>query len=303
MALGGAADGGIARNAMGGFAGGLSSTGCGMPAGQALAQYATYTVHTTGVTLDATYTAAPADRDYAVWLPPTYNPATPYRTVFIASGCGSTPATETRYMNPDEGDQNAIYVGLAPYTQNNPSACFDNSGLKSVEWEYFAQAATSVEARFCVNRDDELIAGLRAGGTLANMMGCYFSKRDPSRTLGPDLMLRAQFSVASGLPMDLPPCAGPIAGFWMHDTNEINPPTDSITSLDRVLQLNGCTGSATKDWGASLLNNIGCKKYTDCPAEYPVVYCETTGLGRQSNYYGITSPALVQFTAELTSSQ
>jgi hypothetical protein len=85
----------------------------------------------------------------------------------------------------------------------------------------------------------------------------------------------------------------------MHDTNELNPPTDSSTSLERVLASNGCSGSAAEAWGTGALSNVGCQKFSACPAAYPVVFCQTTDRGGQRGYYGLTLPAYMQFSAEL----
>jgi hypothetical protein len=282
----------------------VPSAGCNAPAvPQALGQYVKYSVHVTGETLDPAYTAPSHDRAYAVWLPPDYEPAVPHRTVYVAGACGSTAGSDSRYTAPD-GDRSAIYVGLdTPPAIIDPMLCLDNTGSRSTEWEFFALVAAQVERTFCVDRNDEVVAGVRGGGTLANMLGCYFAAAQPGRRFAPDLALRAQFSVASGLPKDLPACSGPIAGLWMHDMNELNPPTDSLTSLARVLAADGCAESPTASWGTGPLAGIGCQKYTACPASDPVMLCETTGRGRQANYYSITVPALVQFLGELDSAR
>ncbi len=101
--------------------------------------------------------------------------------------------------------------------------------------------------------------------------------------------------VRSSLPKDLPACGGPIAGFWMHDTNEVPPPSESIVSRDRVLKADGCADSLAVPWGTSVLLSGSCRKYTACSPENPVVFCEPTGQGRQSNYSQLTQPAVTQF--------
>jgi poly(3-hydroxybutyrate) depolymerase len=278
------------------------STGCGSPISQELAKYVTYTIHTTGATLDPTFHATPYDRGYAVWLPPGYDSSVPHRAVFIASGCGSSATSENRYMALDlKGDRGNIYVGLdSPPASVNPGRCFDNTGAKSTEWEFFALVTTAVERTFCVDRTQELIAGTASGATLANMLGCYFSGADRTRAFRPDLTLRAQFSVAGAAPVALPPCGGPVAAFWMHDLNEFIPPTGSLAARDRVLATNGCAASPAEDWGASTLTGIGCKKYSDCSRAFPVIFCETVNRGRQSNYYDLVAPAMDEFLFELS---
>ncbi len=276
-------------------------TGCGSQPSQELGKYVTYSIHTTGATLDPTFRAAAYDRDYAVWLPPGYDSSVAHRVVFIALGCGSGATNEDRYLAGDRmGDRGNIYVGLAsPPESVNPGRCPDNTGAKSTEWEFFALVSAAVERSFCVDTNQEVIAGTASGSTLANMLGCYFSGVDHTRVFRPDLTLRAQFSVAGAAPMALPPCAGPIAAFWMHDLNEFIPPTDSSMSRDRVLAANGCTADPAEDWGVAPLAGIGCKKYSSCPHAHPVIFCETVNRGRQANYYYLVAPAMDQFLLEL----
>lgn len=277
------------------------SAGCGSAAPQALAQYVTYSIHATGVTLDPTFQAGSYTRDYAVWLPSGYDSSLPHRTIFIASGCGSAAMSETRYMAADaNGDHGNIYVGLAsPPTSVNAGGCPDNTGARSTEWEFFALASAAVERAFCVDKNQEVIAGTASGSTLANMIGCYFSGVDHTRAFRPDLTLRAQFSVAGAAPVGLPPCGGPVAAFFMHDTQEFVPVTDSLMSRDRVLATNGCAATPADDWGVGILAGIGCKKYSACPPAYPVIFCETLNKGMKANYYPLVAPALEQFLMEL----
>jgi poly(3-hydroxybutyrate) depolymerase len=299
---GGGDDAGDGGNTPSSADGAAPSVGCGSAAPQALAQYVTYSIHATGATLDPIFRATPYDRGYAVWLPPSYDSSVPHRTVFIASGCGSIATTENRYMTTDlNGGRSNIYVGLAsPPLSVNAQGCTDNTGAKSTEWEFFALVTAAVERSFCVDKNQEIVAGTASGSTLANMLGCYFSGIDQTRVFRPDLALRAQFSVAGAAPMALPPCAGPVAAFWMHDINEFIPVTDSLMSRDRVLAANGCTATPAEDWGVGKLAGIGCKKYSSCPSEHPVVFCETVNQGRQANYYDLLAPAMDQFLLELS---
>ena len=274
------------------------SLGCDRPALQVAGAWQLYSVHVTGATLDPTFTVAEHDRAYGVWLPKGYDPSQPYRTVYLAH-CGSNGTGDSRYTSTTEGDPNVIYVGLASGTPNF-NDCYDNSGLQSTEWEYFGLVAGEVEGAFCVDKNAELVAGQGLGGTLANMLGCYFSGIDPARTFGPNISVRAQYAVVAPLPKNLPACGGPVAGLWLHDPGEYLPIADSRASLDRVLTQNGCADSVTTDWGTGSIAGIGCKKYLGCPAEYPVVFCETPGHGKQGNYFSITVPAEKQFAAELS---
>ncbi len=256
-------------------------------------------VHLSGATLDPSYQAVAHDRGYTVQLPFGYDPARPYRTVFVtAPTCGGGPG-DRRFDAVAGADHDSIYVSLfAPPSVINELGCADNTGTKSTEWEYFALVAQQVENDFCVDKNDELVAGGgQSGGTVVNMLGCYFAAVDPTRRFGPDLSLRGQLSIVAALPLELPTCNAPIAALFMHDMLEFVPISESSASLERVLSLDGCASDTTA-WGTDQLSNVGCKKYA-CPSNTPVIFCATTSMGRQGNYYNISGPTLAQFLAEV----
>jgi hypothetical protein len=68
----------------------------------------------------------------------------------------------------------------------------------------------------------------------------------------------------------------------------------SLTNLDRILALNKCAGKDTTPWGEGTLKSI-CKLYTGCPADYPVVFCTSTGRAHDSQNDNAL-PAFSQFT-------
>jgi poly(3-hydroxybutyrate) depolymerase len=130
------------------------------------------------------------------------------------------------------------------------------------------------------------------------MHGCYFAGFDATRKFGKNLSVRGQMAVTGGLP-EIPACSGkPVSALWIHDEGDTaNQISGNLAALDRVLAVNGCTGSPTATWGAGALNGI-CKQYTACPADHPVVFCKTTGRGHDSQNDN-AHPAFTEF-AHLT---
>jgi poly(3-hydroxybutyrate) depolymerase len=263
----------------------LPSAGCAkpLPAGQTLGSYTKYTVHVTGVTLDPNFSYPAHDRDYYVWLPKDYDPTKPYRVTFIGYGCGNKYAGNTATYKLMLQDPESIYIGMNMppdniATQEGP--CYnDNGGLQATEWEFFGLMGDQVEQNFCIDQNRVFVAGYSSGAWLANMFGCYFAGKDPSRKFGPDLSVRGQSSVTGGPVPSNVPCGGKVAGMWIHDINDpANDYGGSVMARDRVLAENGCTGSATKAWGDIDLLSSVCQQYTACPADYPVVFCTTMGL-------------------------
>src|SRR6185503_9684961 len=91
---------------------------------------------------------------------------------------------------------------------------------------------------------------------------------------------RGQGSVAAGDPTNNPPCNGPVAALWIHDVQDGAVPLGmAYAARDRVLKMNGCADSPTAPWHHEIAGLETCERYTACPAAYPVVFCQTAGLG------------------------
>jgi poly(3-hydroxybutyrate) depolymerase len=269
------------------------SAGCGMapPAEQALGSYTEYSVQVTGVTL-TDFTHPAHQRGYHVWLPPNYDNTKPYHITYIGYGCGDKFAGATATYKLMDEDPDAIYVGMdmPPITITEPDEgpCYnDDGGENSTEWEYFSLITAEVESRFCHDKNRLYVAGYSSGAWVTNMHACYFSGYDPARKFGPNISVRGTTSVTGGLP-DVPMCSNAkVGGLWIHDAGDTaNYPAGSIAAINRVMQVNGCTGDyetgVTEPWGPnSALMGI-CEKYTTCPAEYPVIFCSTTGRGHDA---------------------
>jgi hypothetical protein len=64
---------------------------------------------------------------------------------------------------------------------------------------------------------------------------------------------------------------------YVADTDDNkNPPATVMTALGRVLTANGC-GTETEPYDIGVPSP--CVQYKGCMARYPVVYCQTSGLG------------------------
>jgi poly(3-hydroxybutyrate) depolymerase len=314
--------GGTATASLGGASPGPGprpSSGCGrpLPAAQiptipgSRTGYTEGSAHVTGETLGAPRPERAGSRQIYVRVPVDYDPATPYRVVYLASGCGSQGAGKTNtYALFDEmqgGDEQAVYVALSvPDNAVNPGCYDNNSGPESQEWEAFEAIHTVVESYYCVDNDRIYIAGYSSGATLANQWGCYFGGAssaaldrpdlDASRTerkFAPQFAMRGALGVNGFLPPNQPvPCNGPAARLWIHDSlDKSNLIQTEAAALDLALQTNGCTGNHAdgpkRPWApaeaiAGLAGGI-CQEYTGCPAEmaarYPIVFCTTNAYG------------------------
>jgi hypothetical protein len=109
------------------------------------------------------------------------------------------------------------------------------------------------------------------------------------RRFAPRYHIRAQAGVSGGEPDNNPSCNGPVGAIWIHDLADNNPYTANHTlALNRVLKMNGCYSAnpPTAPWHEEVAAiGIGvCKKYTACPAAFPVVFCTTQGEGHADQH-------------------
>jgi poly(3-hydroxybutyrate) depolymerase len=273
--------------------------------------YTHFTVMATGDTLLGKVPLKAGPRTFWVRVPADYDPSHPYRVVYIGQGCGgygvANTSTMQLYNEPVGGTEEAIYVALDIPTDMANQDCYDNrDGPRSQEWEAFQLFHTFVDANYCVDNDRVYVAGYSTGGTLANQWGCYFagdgakpaSGPTQPRAFAPQYHVRAQGATASFEPDNNPPCNGPVAGFWIHDLMDSVPYSGAVAARDRVLRMNGCTGSPTEPWHPEIEGMGVCVKHTSCPAAYPVVFCTTTGQGHYDQH-DRAIPGLALFFKEL----
>jgi poly(3-hydroxybutyrate) depolymerase len=260
--------------------------------------YKHYTVMGTGATLVGTNPLKAGPRTFWVRVPLDYDPEHAYRVVYIGQGCGGFEIANTStlplYKEKLGGSEQAIYVALDIPADNVNMNCYDNrDGPASQEWEAFELFHTIVDENYCVDNNRIYATGYSTGGWLANMWGCYFGGdgaqplSDPKpRRFAPKYHVRAQAAVTGGEPANQPPCNGPVAALWIHDTSDhANEISGNIAALKRVGAMNGCdtnydSTTNQKPWHPEIpLVGEVCKQFTGCPANYPVVFCTTAGLG------------------------
>jgi hypothetical protein len=292
------------------------SDGCGrpLPSNQpptvpgAASGYLQYTLMLTGTTLAGTDSTRASPRTFWVRVPADYDETRAYRIVYLSNNCGAfgnaNTSTYPLYNESQGGTEQAVYVALDHPRDMHNGDCFDTrGGLGSEEWETFAAVQTVVESTYCVDVNAIFVDSWGDdSASLSNMWGCYFAGNPANqRLIAPARHVRGQSSVSGGEPPDMPPCGGPVAALWIHDTlDESGPISADIQALDRVLAGNGCQGdhtnSPTAPWPA--MPDV-CLQYTSCPADYPVVFCTTTGFGH-GNQPDRAIPAFTAF-ADLVS--
>jgi poly(3-hydroxybutyrate) depolymerase len=239
------------------------------------------------------------NRDFTIQLPAGYDPTLPYPLFFGASGCGNAPP-QAGAGTAIPGTAGAIKVGLQQVSLASVGNCFADGGIRCApnianvadcvngpEIPYFLAVLDWVESNVCVDLGKEFSGGTSSGAWESILAGCAAADK-----------LRGIYTFAGGLREHRWPCNGPIAAFLIaSDIDQANPvgPLPKLFTIedsygmaperDEMLARNGCVGKATAPFDPKFPS---CVKYTGCPAEYPVVWCEfATGGHANPNYNGI----------------
>ena len=286
------------------------SAGCSKPApaGDSETAFIKHDIEVTGV--DAAYIAAHpvkagskysfTHRNYYVRLPKTYNPNTKYVLDIGGSGCygSETVGSEGGYPTLGDGQSQEVQVALSYVLA--PDACFSDRGANPPDLQFFDAVLADIEAKYCVDKSRVFVHGYSSGAWESYLLGC--ARANVIRGIG---------TVQGGERITRPACMGPtaailVAGTTMND-NPIGPldpnskeskDLDSLGSgpaRDEILKRNGCVGTDTTVWDAAYPD---CKKYTGCPAAYPVVWCAMPNLGH--NYaQGLAQDGFWKFWSSL----
>lgn len=281
------------------------SSGCNMdpPAEDSTTKFIKHEVHITG--LDPTYltggenfdSSGPYDftfRPYGVRLPEGYDRAKPYAVTFGGGGCGSS--AQNFASNPGGGLQMAgtgktIQIGLSYI-----SGCFSDGGPfidnrpDTPDEPYFRAVWADIEKHYCIDKSQVFVGGVSSGAWEAYMLGCAAS--DIVRGIGTN---------EGGMRTSRPTCKKPIAAILVAgeaDTENPIGPLDPVADKgaiarlgsfgsapgrDEILKRNGCTGTDTVTYEDAKYG--ACKRYTGCPAAYPVVWCALPGVTHNGSTY------------------
>jgi len=249
------------------------------------------------------------DRDFAIQLPAGYDPNKAYPVFYGGSGCGTQavpPIHGSGFEVP--GEAAAIRVGLQQVV-SDPFSCFADGAIRcspnianvadcknGPEIPYFRAVQKWVEENTCVDLGMEFVGGSSSGAWEALLAGC-----------GSADTVRGTFSAAGGLRENRWACDGPSAAFMIVSTPDQANPVGPLAKIftaedtfgsaparDELLTRNGCSGKTSAPYDPKYPH---CVKYTDCPAAYPVVWCELpNGNHTQTNYENVDyAKAIVPF--------
>lgn len=284
------------------------SQGCGREAdGETPGQFKLHDIDVTGVD-DYWLTEREPDpgqapytfthRNYGLRLPKNYDPERAYPLVFQGAGCGNTDGLSGKNgadkIVPDDAVSDAITVGLSYLYAEGAGACFGDDGENNYELPYWDAVYAELTENYCVDLEKVFIGGFSSGAWMS--LTVSFARAGLVRGVGTGAGgIREKHPERSDIPFaaflvtgandennpihrtkDGTSCSGSEAdGCWKDKIicgfpgAESCYDTGSAHARDEILRRNGCTGSDTEQYGEW----TDCKRYTGCPAAFPVVYC------------------------------
>jgi poly(3-hydroxybutyrate) depolymerase len=239
-------------------------------------------------------------RKFIVDVPSDYDPAKPYRLVFVfhpffienpsqgtayevAARGFSDPQSSTR-IEPFFGLKSAskgsaILVapeGRKVTTDPDPVFLATATLLGAVGWDNagggdvaFASALLDwIAARYCVDRDRVFSAGFSYGGIMSIALGCEMG--DTFRAIA-SMSGDARSSFGS---RPATACKGQVAAFLTNNTDDTTVPfAGGEKARDRFRSENACSAGTL----ATLPDHDSCVEYLGCTAGHPVVFCKYPG--------------------------
>lgn len=199
--------------------------------------------------------AGGADRTYRILVPATYDSERAYPVVFKWHGFGGDGLSGGIGVEFFSGEDAIIVSGDAV------GGAWDlTPGGRDVA--YFDALLDQVGRDYCVDRDRVFSFGFSRGGGMSNLLAC--ERADVVRGSG----------AVAGIAAWSASCTRPVATWFLHDTDDDAVAIgDSIAMRDRFLAANGCSSATTPTEPSP------CVRYEGCAAGYPVVWCQTTGVG------------------------
>lgn len=210
-------------------------------------------------------------RTYHVRIPSGYRASRAYPVVFRFHGWGGDGLSGGLGIEGSAGED-ALIVAADGLEVDGPNRGWDEQSEPN-DLMLFDAMYAAVTAAYCVDLARVFAYGFSMGGGMTNLLGCKRADK-----------LRATAAIAGYNRID-GSCAQPMAAWFQHDRDDdAVPVSEGRGARDRDLTRNGCTSEAASE-------EDDCVRYAGCRTGFPVVYCETGGLGH--NIAGDSAPGRV----------
>jgi len=225
-------------------------------------------------------TAATKARAYHLAVPTGVKTKQALPLVFVLHGAGDTaPQNMHDWFAVDATMGRAT---LTVFPQALPRTRSDGSGGNIPRWDlsgnedlaFFDAMLAELSDTYCVDRAHVFVTGFSSGGNFSQHLACLRQK--DVKGMG----------VVAGPGPFTDTCSGAVPVWMTHDADDnALPVKDARSSRDFWAAENGCGTSA---W-AVVPGRPECKRNTACPADAPLVYCETTGVGHDVPAFAVAS--------------
>lgn len=222
-------------------------------------------------------------RKYAIKLPKGYDNNKKYKLLFTSPGCGGGfPVGSPNWTDVMAGDGIQVELHYYDGVWGAGSAdgkvgpwCFDDKrGPTTIEKPYIETLFPYLEHKLCFDEHRVFMAAHSSGGWLSNQFGNAYGMQ----------ILRAVAPSSGGLAQGAQQQPGngkEVTGMWWHQTNDgTNPFTGTQKAIENALMRNHCTDTnfATSPQEPIDFDNVNiCKKFTSCPADFPIILCREPG--------------------------
>jgi len=268
---GGAAGGGEASSLGGALgSGGASSSGSCAPA----------TSDPTLAWVEKALKVGGDSRLYYQWLPKNYDANRRYQVLYEFHGCSDEAKPQDNHPPTQTlSGTEAIHIRMRAKEE-----CWDLS-KSGVEFTYFDAVVAAVESTLCADPSRRFATGYSSGAFMAHYLACWRGA-----------MLRGVATIGGGYgPVPPTDCTGDVAALLIQDADdETVEPWKTISARDDHIERDGCNPNAP----TTPFDPPPCQEYSGCRAGYPVVWCETSGVGHSSQP-SLSAPAFWNFLSTL----
>jgi polyhydroxybutyrate depolymerase len=221
-------------------------------------------------------TSSGVDRTYALYVPPTYDPARTYALVFAYHGDGGTGAGVRPGLGleaPANGA--AIFVYPDATEESGRSFTLDIDLAANPDMTMFLDLVAELSARFPIH--GVFATGFSRGGYFVNFLNCtlgaaHLDAIAPQSGSGPYDDDNPQFDEQGHLICP----ATPAAALMIHGVDDqVVPISDAEYSRSQWVSGNACAEST------HAIPPSPCVEHDGCAAGKPVVWCAVPGMGHE----------------------
>lgn len=222
-------------------------------------------------------TSSGADRTYARFVPPDYDPSQPHVLVFGFHGDGGTGADIRDALGLEaQADGAAVFVYPDATEDSGRSFDLETPLASNADMHLFLDLVASIEASYCIDPQHVFATGVSRGAFFVNFLNCRLgaphlraiAAQSGSGPYGDD----SDYDVDGHFICEAPAAAA----LMIHGTaDDVVPISDGEYSHGQWVWADGCSDTTTP------IDPAPCVAHDGCDPGKPVVWCAVPGLGHE----------------------